>query len=998
MTSLHQRAKELFIEAVERPPADRAAFINEACTGDEALRRELESLLAYHDGDDTTGPPEEEPERFSPGQVIVGRYRMVTRIGRGGMGDVWRADDLTLQMPVAVKVIHAARPDARARLLNEVRLARQITHGSVCRVFDVGEADGGVVFYTMELVNGEDLASLLRRVGRLPADKVIDIARQLCAGLIAAHARGVLHRDLKPGNILIDDRGQVRITDFGIAITRGDADLHMLTGTPGYMAPEQRTRGATLSERTDLYALGVVLYELLTGRHPFPRSSDTAVRPPLPSTVIGNVDPRLDQIIMQLLASDPEERPPSAIALADALAETAQPLHVGRATPPVFQGGLRWIAGAAAAVAGIAALAGFATGFFARGTGTLTERDQIVIADFENMTDEPVFDGALKVALAVALEQSPFLKVFPDERARETLRLMERSPEERITPAVGREIAQREQLKALVTGSIARLGNNYVLTVQAINAEDGDVMAREQTEARQKEEVLTQLGAATRRLRERLGESLATLDQFDVPLPRATTASIDALHAYALALPDGLQVPRLEAVPHLKRAIELDPYFAMAHAQLSGVYTNTGQAALAPEYSKRAFDLRNRVSERERFFISWRYYRDAVQDVDKALELARSWTATYPREAFAFNALGAALIRVGHFEESIAPLGEAIRLDPKFSPAHSNLAGALFSLGRYDDARAALQQAAEVGLDFSGVHRLSYQLAVIQGDEALMERELKTSLGVGGTNAAYGWQAHVFAYRGRIAEAHDWFRQGIRLAQQGNFPEVAGQLAVEDAEVHAIAGDCVQARAEAAEGLAASRDNETLERASRALALCDSRAEAQELLGQLAKRFPEATLTNRVAIPVTTAILALNRREPRRALEALEAAQPYDHAPSLGAWSRYLRGQAHLQLGEGRAAATAFQAILDHRGEAPVSMLHGLALAGLAKVAVLENDGAAARRSYEQLFELWRDADESLNPLRDARRDYDSMAGAGRGRITRRSPERLNGVVSGSAR
>ena len=335
--------------------------------------------------------------------------------------------------------------------------------------------------------------------------------------------------------------------------------------------------------------------------------------------------------------------------------------------------GSPWAAGLALAAAIVILVIG-SSFLVSSGAGTLNEQDTIVLADFENATGESVFDGTLKVALAVSLEQSPFLKVFPDERARETLRLMERSPNEPITRSVAREIAQREQLKALLAGSIVRLGENYVLGLEAINAQTGDVMAREQAEAATKEQVLGALGSAISRLRQKLGESLPSIQKFDVPLPRATTASLDALHAYSLALYQGREVPRLEAIPHLKRAIELDPTFAMAHALLSAVYANTGQSSLAPEFSKKAFELRDRVSDRERFFISWRYYRDAIQAWDKAFELARSWTATYPREAFAFNALGNALIRLGQFEQSVEPLREAIRLDPQFVPAYGNLA------------------------------------------------------------------------------------------------------------------------------------------------------------------------------------------------------------------------------------------------------------------------------------------------------------------------------------
>ena len=973
MESLHQRAKELFLAALERPAADRPAFLAEACGGDAALRQEVESLLAFHDEqpEEAGNSPDKTAAPFTPGEVFAGRYRMIARIGRGGMGDVWRADDLVLGTAVALKVIDSTGFEARERILNEVRLARQITHPAVCRVFDVGES-AGWIFFSMELVSGEDLAALLRRVGRLPSEKVVDIARQLCAGLAAAHAQGVLHRDLKPANVLIDDNGLVRITDFGIAIPRAAAGSHMLTGTPGYMAPEQRAVGTELSERTDVYSLGLVLYELLVGRYAFNRSGE-ATKPPLPSTLVPHVDPQLERVVMQSLSPDPLSRPPSALAVAASLPDIGAPGDTGLAAAGSPRSrGTRWLVGTA--IAGVVGALAVASSFFVSPNArTLTERDTIVLADFENTTGEPVFDGALKVALAVSLEQSPFLKVFPDDRARETLRLMERSPDDRVTRSIARDIARRERLKALLAGSIASLGRNYVLSLEAVNAETGDVMAREQAEAAGKEQVLTSLGAATSRLREKLGESLGSIQRFDVPLPKATTASLDALHAYSLALSEGREVPRLEAIPHLKRAIELDSTFAMAHALLSGVYANTGQSALAPAFSRRAFDLRDRVSERERFFISFRYYRDATQDWEKALELARSWTATYPREAFAFNSLGSAYIRLGRFDQSVEAFREAIRLDPKFIPAYSNLAAALLALNRFDEARAILQQASDQHLDFIGARRLSYLLAFVQGDAATMSRDLESSVGVRETNAAYGWQGHSSAFAGRIETAHEQFRRGIQMSLQGNFQEVAAQLTMEDAETHASVGQCAEARSEVSSGLGLSRDNLTLERASRVLALCGSASEAVSLSNELAKQFPDATLTIRVSLPVTAAALAIERGEPARGLERLEPVKPYDRAPSAEFWPVYLRGQAYLQLKNGGAAGAEFQSILDRRGEVPVSVLYPLAYLGLARSALLVNNPEKARSAYDAFLALWKDADPDLRPLKDARLEYSRL-------------------------
>ncbi len=963
MASLHERAKDIFLAALERPRDERRGYLAQACGDDEALLREAESLLAFHEDDDGSDASE---ATFSAGDEFAGRYRMIARIGRGGMGDVWRADDLVLSTPVALKLLYSSEPSSRSRLLNEVRVARQITHPAVCRVFDVGEAPGGIVFYSMELVQGEDLAAFVRRVGRLPSEKVVGIARQLCAGLAAAHARGVLHRDLKPANVLIDDEGQVRITDFGIAVLRAEATGHTLAGTPGYMAPEQLSPGTKLTERTDIYALGMVLYEMLVGQRPRLLEAARASLP-RPSTLVPGVHPQLERVVMQALSTDPRDRQASALDIADSLPAIGRGTNARAAAaddrPPRRTS---WIA-AAAGIGGVAIILVILASLFLPAR-TLTEEDTVVLADFENTTGEPVFDGALKVALAVALEQSPFLKVFPEERARETLRLMQRSPDERITRPMAREIARREHLKALMAGSITRIGSRYVLGLEAVNAQTGDVMAREQAEAGSQEEVLTSLGEVAVNLRETLGESLASVQRFDVPLARATTPSLEALNAYSLALSNGREVPRLEAIPHLNRAIEVDPDFAMAHALLSETYVNTDQAALAPPFARKAFELRDRVSERERFFISWRYYRDALQAADKALELAQSWTATYPRDPFAHNSLGIAYIRVGEFEQSLEPLREAIRLDPGFIPPYSNLAASLLALSRLAESRATLKLAADRQLDFGGARRLSYLLAFVEGDAATMERELKASVGVRTTNAAIGWQAQAAAFHGRVAEAHDQFRRGVQLSLQGNYGQVAAQLTLDDAEMHATVGQCGPAQQEVTAGLALSRDSGSLEQASRVLALCGAAAASTNLSTELAQRFPDATLTMGLARPVTAAIQALHQGRPARALELLEPVRRYEHAPSARFWPPFVRGHAHLQLKNGPAAATEFQRILDRRGEVPTSMLYPLAYLGLAR-ALHEVNPGAARSASASFLDLWQMADADLPPLVAARAD-----------------------------
>jgi tetratricopeptide (TPR) repeat protein len=901
---------------------------------------------------------------YLAGHLFAGRYRLVELIGRAKDGDVWRADDQVLLTAVSLKVTHPASQADRERILQSFRIVRQITHPAVRRVFDAGETEE-CVFYTMEFVPGNDLGAVLRRSGRLPSERVADIGRQLCGGLQAAHERGLVHCDLRPANVLIDDDGAVRIIDFeflpGAAASPSD-----------YIAPEQRDPGGRASTRSDLYSVGVILYELLVGELPRPHTRywlpaiggrGSGRRPRRPGALVADVDRALERTILQALSDDPRKRPASAAIMAASLVAVPR--------------GRRWRAAAWLAAGGLAAAAAglivLAQSLLPHRAQALTEQDTIVLADFQNTTGEPVFDGALKVALAVALEQSPFLRIFPDDQSRETLRLMQRPPDERITPGVGREIAQRERLKALVAGSISALGSGYILVIEAIDATTGNVIARERIEAAAKEQVLTALGTATSRLRGRLGESLASLQRFDVPLPRATTASLEALNAYALALDQGRLLPRVEAIPHLKRALELDPEFAMAQALLSGVYANTGRRSEAPAHSRRAFELRDRVSERERFFISWRYYIDAVQAWDEALLLARAWTTTYPREAFAFNSLGLALAAFGDQAQAVEAYREAIRLDFRFVPPHGNMIGSLIALNRFSDARALLREAPQRRLTVVTERRMSYILAFVDGDAAAMAHELGLVRGTPEEMWASIWEARTEAYGGRVMRAHDLFRRGAEAARQRDLPALAAQWTAEDAQVHALARQCDAATREVGESLRLSRDNVTLEHAGRTLALCGAPGEAPRLTAELAREFPDATLTTRIQLPVTAAAVALRQGNAARALELLDAVRPYEHAPSAEFWPTYLRGHAYLELGDARSAQDQFRQILEHRGEAPASPLYPLARLGAARAAAASGDLAGARAAYEALLPVWGGADAGLEPVTRARSEYTQL-------------------------
>ncbi|HZS10001.1 MAG TPA: winged helix-turn-helix domain-containing protein [Blastocatellia bacterium] len=609
--------------------------------------------------------------------------------------------------------------------------------------------------------------------------------------------------------------------------------------------------------------------------------------------------------------------------------------------------------------------------FYFHRAPALTERDTILLADFENRTGDAVFDGTLKQALAVQLEQSPFLNIFPDERARETMKLMKRAPDERVTGSVAREICQRQNLKAFLAGSIASLGRDYVLTLEAVNAQSGEIIAREQRDAEGREQVLRALGRAATRMRERLGESLRSIEKFDAPIEQATTASLDALKAYALGVEQHRQGKYLEAIPFYKRAIELDADFALACSSLSGAYSNTFQTEQEIACAEKAYQLRNRVSEREKLNITGRYYLSATGEVDKAIETFEVWKRLYPRSYTPVNNLAFEYLTVGQYEKAVAEAREAIRLDPAPSQAYANLGRALLRLNRFDEAEQVLQRATAQTPGSSAMHADLFTLAFLRGDAAAMQQQLDWRKGRPSEYAAFEEQAEVAALQGRLKQAREFLLRAQELEQRRGLNEVVAISRALAALRQAMAGQCEQVARETAEALSVERNLRSLRASARALALCGAGAQSQTLADELARRYPKDTLLNAVWLPVIRANIELERGHPEVALQLLRSVGADEAASDF--WVPYLRAQACLRQHKPGEAMTELQKILDHRGYDPLSPFYPRAYLELARATALAGDTARSRQSYEAFLSLWKDADPDLGLLREAKKEYEKM-------------------------
>ena len=975
-----QRIEKLFHEAADLAPFERAEFLSRVCSDDSELRRQVESLLANDKSKDdvleaAVAKAVDQLPTLSPGSRL-GPYEILAPIGAGGMGEVWKARDTRLNRTVAIKVSPATFTQ---RFEREAHAIAALNHPNICQIHDVGPD-----YLVLEYIGGK------RLTGPLPVEETIRLAIQIASALEEAHSRGILHRDLKPANILVTANGTAKLLDFGLAkltpertaLPTQAATDEMLTspgqtmGTAAYMSPEQ-ARGEELDARTDLWSFGAVLYEMATGVRPFRGDSSAVIfkaildGTPTPAVRLNpDVPAELERIIDKALEKDRKLRYQSAADMRTDL-ERLKRNSESHKVPEVARTA-RWPRMAGVAAILLAAVGAAYYFFVHRHAAKLTDKDTIVLADFANTTGDPVFDGTLRQGLSAQLEQSPFLSLISDERIAQTLALMTQPKDARLTKELSREVCQRTASAATIEGSIANLGSQYVLGLNAVNCRNGDLLAQEQVTAKGKEQVLQALGDGATKLREKLGESLTSVQKYDEPPQNVTTSSLEALQAYSLGYHAMvLKGDSAAAVPFFQRAVSLDPNFAMAHATMAVSHKNLDERLRAADGIRKAYDLRGRTSEREQLYISSYYERLVTGNLEAARSADELWAQTFPRDEFPHVSLRAVYSELGEYEKALTEAQEALRLNPSSGNYYAILAVAYRILNRLGEAKATAQEAQSHHLDTPTLHEILYDVDFLQHDFAGMEREAAGLMGKPGhEDAVLDYESETAAYAGDFGKARELTREAAESAQRADERERASGYKAHASLREAWVGNMALAKQQARAALALGNGREVESTSAIALGLAGDAAQAERLAGDLGKRFPEDTLVQSEDLPMIHAAIALHSSDAAKAVESLTAAAPYELGNYAGLHPPYLRGEAYLATRQGDAAQVEFQKILDHPGVVLEDPIGALAHLGLGRAFAMAGDTAKAKAAYQDFFALWKNADPDIPILQQAKAEY----------------------------